>query len=169
MGGFVSDNHQHSQNLHEDGGEDKEVHFLRELQKNCDRTQKEIANSCNISDVQVTRLKQKVASTGKVRGYKAVLDPMAFGFRILAFVVVRLKERGHASSVEMSNFIAELECVQEVHNIMGKYDLLVKVRVRETEDVVSFMQKVNERKEVQHSKIFSLGMGTVKETTDLAI
>jgi Lrp/AsnC family leucine-responsive transcriptional regulator len=84
-------------------------------------------------------------------GYKAVVNPFALGYRLLAFVLVSVR-RGAASkeAKPLQQEVAEkvlAECngergmpfVEEAYIITGPYDLLFKVWARDIKQLSTFL------------------------------
>lgn len=71
----------------------------------------------------VRRLEQR----GVIRGYTALIDPVAVGAAVTAFVAVRLERPKHRAGFLAK--IAELDAVLECHHVAGDDDYLLKVRL----------------------------------------
>ncbi len=75
----------------------------------------------------------RLADRGVVRGWGPDLDPAALGYEVEAFVTVELRqERGHDPVTDQ---LAEIPEVLEVHTITGPSDLLCRVVARSNADL----------------------------------
>jgi Lrp/AsnC family transcriptional regulator for asnA, asnC and gidA len=94
---------------------------------------------------------KKLENEGVIMGYKAVVNPFALGYRLLAFVLVSVR-RGAAAkeSKPLQQEVAErvlAECngergmpfVEEAYIITGPYDLLFKVWARDIKQLSTFL------------------------------
>ena len=94
---------------------------------------------------------KKLENEGVIMGYKAVVNPFALGYRLLAFVLVSVR-RGAAAkeSKPLQQEVAEkvlTDCngergmpfVEEAYIITGPYDLLFKVWARDIKQLSTFL------------------------------
>ena len=94
---------------------------------------------------------KKLENEGVIMGYKAVVNPFALGYRLLAFVLVSVR-RGAAAkeSKPLQQEVAEkvlADCngergmpfVEEAYIITGPYDLLFKVWARDIKQLSTFL------------------------------
>jgi Lrp/AsnC family leucine-responsive transcriptional regulator len=94
---------------------------------------------------------KKLENEGTIMGYKAVVNPFALGYRLLAFVLVSVR-RGAAAkeSKPLQQEVAEkvlADCngergmpfVEEAYIITGPYDLLFKVWARDIKQLSTFL------------------------------
>lgn len=96
---------------------------------------------------------------GYIREYRAILDPKLLGIDQVAFVQV---ETTAGRFSEVAERLAEHREVQEVHEITGDADLLLKVRVKETDDLSEFLSSLGESDGVRKSST-NVSLRTVKE------
>jgi Lrp/AsnC family transcriptional regulator, leucine-responsive regulatory protein len=141
--------------------------ILRRLQANARDTWSNLGQALGVTGPAIAERVRKLEERGTIRGYRAVVDPDAVGYSLLAFVAVTL-ERADQRSLFLER-IQALPEVQECHHVAGDYDYLVKVRCRGTSDLDRIVS--DELKSFEggvHTRT-TIVMKTVKETSVLPI
>ncbi len=110
--------------------------ILEVLQRNARMTYKEIAQQVLISDVAVHKRIRRLE--GVLRSFTVLLDQKAYGKEITAILAVRC-ETGSTGAVAKE--MAELEDVTEVYTTVGEYDVVAKVRTRDTRSLKELVEK----------------------------
>jgi len=99
------------------------------VQRDCTISQADIARRVGLSTAAVNERLKKLRRTGAIRRFAAIVDPVAVGATITAFVEVFLEhprfEAGFLAQV------IKLDEVLECHHITGEFSLLLKVRVHD--------------------------------------
>jgi Lrp/AsnC family transcriptional regulator for asnA, asnC and gidA len=139
--------------------DDVDVHILKILQSDGRTALSEIARRLDMGSATIHERVRSLEEEGYIREYRAVLDPELLGIDQVAFVHVETMA-GRFS--EVAERIAEHREVQEVHEITGDADLLVKVRVRETDDLSDFLADLGESEGVRKSAT-NVSLRSVKE------
>ncbi len=107
--------------------------LLRRLQLNARETWAALGQALGVTGPAIAVRVRKLEERGLIRGYRAVVDPDAVGYSLLAFVAVTLERpelRG--AFLERAQSLPE---VQECHHVAGDHDYLLKVRCRGTADL----------------------------------
>lgn len=112
--------------------------ILTLLQSNGRISNAELARELDMAPSAVFERVRKLETRGFVSAYEARLAPRKLGFGLLAFVFVRAEERGE---VTVGGRLAELEAVQEVHQVVGEDCYLVKLRARDTDDLARLLNR----------------------------
>ena len=104
--------------------------ILTALQENGRMSLTAIAKRVKAAPATVHERLTKLRQNGVVEGFSVLLDPRALGYTVTALVHLRteLSERVE-QTVEDLKAIPE---VDEVHVVSGEYDLVIKVRARDT-------------------------------------
>lgn len=110
--------------------------ILEVLQRNARTSYKEIAQEVKISDVAVHKRIRRLE--GVVRGFTVLLDQKAYGKEVTAILAVRC-ETGSTGAVAKE--LAALEDVAEVYTTVGEYDVVSKVRTRDTKSLKELVEK----------------------------
>ena len=117
---------------------DREI--LASLQADCRKSRAELARTVGLTPTAVFERIRKLEHQGIIEGYSAKLNPVEFGKKLLAFVFVA--ERKPSTGVATGKIMAELEFVDEVHRITGKDCFLLKVRVEDTAELTTVLDKI---------------------------
>lgn len=145
--------------------DDRDIEILRLLSFNAKLTTKDIAKKvlCPVSTA-FSRIK-KLEKEGIIKGYVALLNQKKLGKETVAFVLVSFMTQGQSqiSQREVANRLAEFSEVQEVHIITGDWDILLKVRVSNVDELGNFV--VDKLKSVKgiNKTVTSLVLSTEKE------
>lgn len=106
--------------------------ILSLLQQNARLTNKQIAETVNLSPTPCLRRIGQLEEAGFINGYRAVLEPRSLGFTILAFL--SLKRSRESSREELSRRVMEIPEVLACHVVSGEYDLFVELVARDMDD-----------------------------------
>ena len=122
----------------------KDLAILRILQENCKLSTKEIAYKleCPITTV-YTKIK-RLEEYGLIKGYKAILDGGKLDRGTLAFILASVAYSYSGGGVtlsqrEIAKEISQFSEVQEIHIISGDWDMIIKIRARDVEEVGRFV------------------------------
>jgi len=154
------------------GLDEKDVKILGILQENCRTPARRIAEEVGSPITTIYAKVKRMEREGLIKGYKAVLDPGRMGFGTLAFILVSFAYQGDRekpSQREVARRIAMLPEVQETHIITGDWDILLKVRVRNVEELGRFViDRLRTIKGVEKT-LTCVVLSTIKETTDIPL
>jgi len=142
--------------------------ILELLQANAREAQVDIARSVGLAPSAVLERMRKLEARGVIRGYSALLDPRAVGIPMLAFVAVRSDEVGGAEDT-VAHALADVPEVLEVHHVAGDDCYLIKVRVRDAEQLGVLLRTRFGRIPGVRSTRTTIVLETVKETPRLPI
>ncbi len=106
---------------------------VQELMAQGRLTWADLAASLGLSAPAAADRVRRLEERGVIRGYAALVDPLAVGCDLTAFVAVTLERPAdRASFLEL---VARLPEVQECHHTAGDDDYLLKVRCAHTRDL----------------------------------
>src|SRR5690348_11373431 len=111
--------------------DDTDVRILTILRDDARISAAEVARQIGMAPSAAFERIRKLEDKGIVRGYAALIDPLAAGYGLLAFVAVSAREGLGGAAVGRA--LAQIPGVQEVHHIAGSDDYLVKIRAADTE------------------------------------
>jgi Lrp/AsnC family transcriptional regulator for asnA, asnC and gidA len=106
--------------------------ILKILQADGRTALSEIARRLDMGSATIHERVDTLEQEGYIKEYRAVLDPELLDINRVAFVHART-EAGQFSKV--AERLTEVSEIQEVHEVTGEYDLLLKVRFRERADL----------------------------------
>lgn len=123
----------------------------------------EIARRLDMGSATIHERTNDLEERGYIREYQAVLDPEMLGFSEVAFVRVDA-EAGQASAV--AERLAEEPQIQEVHEVTGEFDLLLKVRVNDRSGLTDLLTRVGSYDGVRTTAT-SIALRSVREENKL--
>ena len=142
---------------------DKKI--LNILQQDARIANAEIARQVGLAPSAVLERIRKLEERGIIKGFETRLDAKQLEYGLTAFVAVRT----HECCYETDKFLAAIPEVLEVHDVAGEDSYLLKVRVRDTEDLSRLMrQELKNVPNVASTKT-TIVLQTIKETTALPI
>ncbi len=104
--------------------------ILAALQENGRMALSAIAERAGVAPATVHERLNKLRAAGVVKGFAVRVDPQALGYTVTALVHVRVDLAAGLDKTVRE--LAAIPEVEEVHLITGEYDLVVKVRARNT-------------------------------------
>ncbi|MCL6283312.1 Lrp/AsnC family transcriptional regulator [Ruegeria sp. 2012CJ41-6] len=112
--------------------------ILRELQRDGRISNLELADRAGLSPSACLRRVQDLERRGIIKGYRAVLDPVALGHGFVAYIGVGLGEHTKAAQEGFERAIASAPEVVECHNITGTIEYLLRVECADLPSYKSF-------------------------------
>ncbi len=124
--------------------DDTDLSILALLQENCKMGIAEISKRVGKGISTVHARIKTMEKMGVIRGYTALVDPTAIGRPTLAYILVTVRYRvpGRKRVLSQRKFcqeIAKHPLVQGVHVLSGQYDVLLKVRSRDVDEMNRFI------------------------------
>jgi Lrp/AsnC family leucine-responsive transcriptional regulator len=147
--------------------DDTDLQILQILQANARETQADIARAVGLAPSAVLERLRKLESKGVIRGYSADVEPRSVDRGMLAFVAVRSEEAPGDDNVARE--LARCPDVLEVHHVAGDDCYLLKVRVRDAEQLGVLLRTRIGRVPGVRSTRTTIVLETVKETHRLTI
>lgn len=145
--------------------DDTDRAILRLLQENARISNAEIARRVGMAASAVFQRVRKLEERGVVRGYAPRLNSKALGYGLVAFIMVQTRE--NAAEYDTGSLLAALPAVQEVHRVVGEDCFIVKVRVRDTDDLADLLERRLQVIPSIASTRTTIVVKTLKETADL--
>lgn len=85
---------------------------------------------------------RRLETSGVIKGYRALLDPITLGLDHVAFVEVRLSDTREAALKAFNTAVCRVPQIEQAHMIAGNFDYLLKVRTRNMADYRSFLGEI---------------------------
>ena len=101
--------------------------ILRALSRDGRISNLDLATRVGLSPSACLRRVQELERSGVIKGYRAVLDPVAMGTGFVAYMTVGLSQHTKAAQVAFERAVARATEVREVHNITGTREYLLRV------------------------------------------
>jgi len=150
----------------------KDVEILKLLQGDCKKSMKEIAKRIGSPITTVYAKVKRMEDLGVIKYYKTVLDSKKLGKGTTAFIFVSFGYR--TSGIEepldqrdIARRIAKFPEVLETHLITGDWDILIKVKAKDVDEVGKFVVDRLRKIEGVEKTLSCMVYGTEKETTDI--
>lgn len=146
-----------------------DVTLLNAVQQNARLTNAELGKLVGLSPSGVQKRLRKLEESGVIEGYVTLLNRKEVGFDLLVFVKVTMA--GHTTELieAFDSSIREMPEVLESHRIIGDADYLLKVVVRDREELDFFLMKRLLALEPVARVSSYLALKEVKETTKVAL
>ena len=142
---------------------DKEI--LRILQEDARISFSKIAKKLNLSEATIHMRVKKMKEKGVLKGFIADIDAEKVGKAVLAFVLVKIDTKKYPVTLKK---IAEIPDVYEVHDITGEYSALLKVRVRDRDELAALLDTIGQLEGVQDTYTMYV-LRTLKEQKTLRL
>ena len=113
--------------------------ILMELQGNARIANAELARRLNLSPPAVHARVRRLEEQGYIHGYVALLDRERLGFDMLCFIQISLQLHQIEQVNHFRTTIQQIPEVLECHHVTGEYDYLLKVAIRNRQDLERFV------------------------------
>jgi Lrp/AsnC family leucine-responsive transcriptional regulator len=141
--------------------DDKDRRILALVQRDGATAQSEVAKRVGLSTAAVNERLRKLEAAGVIRRWTAVVDPVAVGVSVTAFIEVFFEHPRFETG-----FIARMQQLDEVlecHHITGEFSLLLKVRTRDMESLQDLLLgQLGAQEGVRQTRTV-MALSTVKE------
>jgi len=139
--------------------------ILNIIQNDARISNAEIARQVALAPSAVLERVRKLEERGVIRGYAAEIDAAQVGFGLTAFVFVKTNECGDGTD----KVLAKIAEVLEVHDVAGEDSYLLKVRVKNTEELAKLLREKLKAVPNVISTRTTVVLQTIKETTALPL
>lgn len=123
------------------GLDDVDWKILKILQSDGRIALSEIARRLDMGSATIHERVDKLEQEGYIREYRAVLDAELLGIDQVAFIRVQTETDQFS---EVAERLAEVDDLQEIHEVTGDTDLLLKIRVRDQADLTELIHRIGE-------------------------
>lgn len=143
--------------------DDIDLNILKILQADGRTALSEIARRLDMGTATIHERTKSLEEEGYIREYRAMLDPELLDINEVAFLQI-CTEAGRFS--EVAERLAEHSAIQEIHEITGDADLLLKVRVRDKTGLTDLLTEIGRFDGVESTET-SVALRSVKEESKL--
>jgi Lrp/AsnC family transcriptional regulator for asnA, asnC and gidA len=116
---------------------DREI--LKQLQRNARKSFKKIGEEIGVSEPTVFVRVKKLQAKGVLKGFRAVVDPVAVGKTLTAIVLVRAHPQTFPG---MLDALKKLDDVYEIYDVTGEYYSILKIRTTGTDELSRIMDGI---------------------------
>ena len=141
--------------------------ILRLLQQDGRISNAELAQRVNLAPPTVLRRVKLLEERGYIKGYTALVDPLALGLTVTAFIFVETAAGCNLNETE--EFLAQLPGLQEIHHLIGEWCFLLKVRTASPQTLEQLVyQQLRNHPHVRRT-LTTLATSSPLETTALPL
>ena len=149
--------------------DDLDLSILRILQENGRLSNVDLASAINLSPpATYTRLK-RLEKQGYIRNYVALLDWKQMGYDMICFINISLQMHQPDGVAKFRQRISRLPEVLECHHVTGEFDYLLKIAIKNRDDLDRFVMKQLTPIPGIARIYTSLALNEIKATTALPI
>jgi len=152
----------------------KDMEILKFIQEDSKGSMKKIARKIGSPITTVYAKVKRMEDLGIIKHYKTVLDAKKLGKGTTAFILVSVGYRtlGIEKTLdqrEIAKKIAKFPEVLEIHLISGDWDILIKVKVKDVDEIGKFVVDKLRKLEGVEKTLSCMVYGTAKESLDIGL
>lgn len=147
--------------------DDKDLQILIELRKNSSIVLKDLAEKLDSKSSTIHNRIKKLEEKGVIKGYTVKLNMKSIQYDLVGFVMLNFdKSQTDLDQERVAKKLSNMKRVEEVHLIAGEFDILLKVRAKDIDDLGEFVTKdIKEVKGVSGNRTY-VSLKKLKETND---
>lgn len=120
----------------------------------------DIAKEIGISDATVHMRVKRLLASGIIRRFTISTDSRRLGYSHLAFMGINIRQ---GCADEIVDFLSKQEEILEVHEIHGRFDILLKIRARSLDELRDIIvNKVRQLPQISEAELMTV-LRTTKE------
>ena len=143
-----------------------DLKILRTLQQNGRTKRNELADQVQLSVPSVSERLKKLEDNRIIEGYYTKVNRQAFGYDILAFILVMMDSSKHYK--DLIKHVEKHPHILECYSVLGEGSHLLKVCVKNTEALEKLLSEIQTWPGVTGTKTTYV-LSTIKETTAINI
>jgi Lrp/AsnC family leucine-responsive transcriptional regulator len=143
-----------------------DLKILRTLQSNGRTKRNVLAEEVGLSIPSVSDRLKKLEENGIIEGYYTKIKRQAFGFDILAFILIMMDSSKHYK--DLIKHVEKHPKIIECYSVLGDGSHLIKVTVKNTEALEKLLSEIQTWTGVTSTKTTYV-LSTIKETTSINI
>ena len=146
--------------------DDLDIKVLKILQKEGRTKRNELADVAGMSLPAISERLNKLEEKKIIEGYYAKLNRKAFGYDIMAYILVMMESSKYYKS--LISHVEKLPQILECHSVLGEGSHLLKAISKNTELLEKLLSEIQSWSGVTATKT-TFVLSTIKETTELDI
>lgn len=143
-----------------------DIKMLNMLQHKARTKRNQLAEAIGLTIPSVSERLNKLEESGIIEGYYTRLNKKAFGFDIMAYILVIMESSKHYKS--LITHVDKKPEIMECHSVLGEGSHLLKALVKNTEALEKLLSEIQAWPGVSATKT-TFVLSTLKETTVLNI
>lgn len=146
--------------------DDINLRIIDMLTQDASRPFVEIAKELGISDATVHMRVRRLAASGIIRRFTIATDSKLLGYDHLAFMGINMKE---GAADEVTSQLSQYDEILEIHEMHGRFDLLLKVRARNLEEMRDIVvNKIRRLPQITDAELMTV-LKTIKEEQSVSL
>lgn len=133
--------------------------LLRELLKNSNRSQRELAKAIGVSTATVINHVQRLESAGVIKDYTVMLDFERLGYELTCVINITV---ARGKLLEVQKAIAKLPYVCAVYDVTGETDSIAIAKFKTRQDLSEFPKALLSMPDIERTNTHVV-LNTVKE------
>ena len=125
--------------------DEKDLAIVEMLMKNGRTTYRELSEVLGISDVAVRKRITRLERSGVIRGYTAVVDPKALGYRVTSLTGVDVEP---GDLIRLARELASRDYVKGAWITAGDHAIMLEIWARDEEEMESIIKEIGEMRGV---------------------
>jgi len=146
--------------------DDLDIKVLKILQREGRTKRNELADAAGLSIPAISERLHKLEEKKIIEGYYAKLNRKAFGYDIMAYILVMMESSKHYKS--LISHVEKLPQIVECHSVLGEGSHLLKAICKNTEALEKLLGEIQSWPGVTSTKT-TFVLSTIKETTEIDI
>lgn len=146
--------------------DDLDIKVLKILQKEGRTKRNELADAAGLSIPAISERLHKLEEKKVIDGYYTKLNRKAFGYDIMAYILVMMESSKHYKS--LISHVEKLPQIIECHSVLGEGSHLLKAISKNTEALEKLLSEIQSWAGVTATKT-TFVLSTLKETTEIDI
>jgi len=142
--------------------DDLDIKILNTIQRKGRTKRNELAEIVGLSIPSVSERLNKMEERGIIEGYYAKLSKKAFGYDIMAYILVIMDSSKHYKS--LITHVEKKPEILECHSVLGEGSHLLKTITKNTESLEKLLAEIQAWPGVMATKT-TFVLSTIKETT----
>ena len=147
--------------------DETDIQILRILQQDGRISNAELAQRVRLAPPTVLRRVKLLEERGYIKGYTALVDPLALDLTVTAFIFVDSTAGCDLEAAEA--FLVGLPGVQELHRLIGEWCFLLKVRTKNPQTLEELVYRQLRNHPAVRRTLTTLATSSPYETTILPI
>jgi Lrp/AsnC family leucine-responsive transcriptional regulator len=146
--------------------DDLDIKVLKILQREGRTKRNELAEAAGLSIPAISERLHKLEEKKVIEGYYAKLNRNAFGFDIMAYILVMMESSKYYKS--LISHVEKLPQILECHSVLGEGSHLLKAISKNTESLEKLLSEIQSWPGVMATKT-TFVLSTIKETAEINI
>lgn len=142
--------------------DDLDMRLLAAMKNDARRPFLTLAKDLEVSDATIHNRIRSLEKAGVIKGYVTILDSEKLGYKVSAFIELRIKP---GTAEQVGQKLSKIPNVMEVFELHSHCDILVKVQVRDLRELRDELVKRISAVPDVLSKETNVVLNTVKSTT----